>query len=239
MPVAVTAALAGALALGAYAGSIALLVAVVATQAVLVFGWHRTVDVPAALGGAVIASAAALSADALVAARDDSRPLVPLAGVLGAVVLAAFIHQLSLRENRARVTDSMTATVALSVLVVFAAFYLAADDTRGTGGAAAPVAVVALGVLAARLVDWAPLPPRHRAGLAVLAGAVVGLVGGALTSEFGTAAGVALGAAAGVTAVTATVLARGDSPPASATVAALPLAAAGPVAYVLARLLIG
>src|SRR3954451_4572904 len=104
MPVAMTAAMAGALALGAYAGSVVLLVAVAGTQAVMVYGWHRALDVPGALGGVILAGAAAGVADVLLVARDDARPLAPVSGVLALAVLGAFLHQLARRGERTRLT---------------------------------------------------------------------------------------------------------------------------------------
>jgi hypothetical protein len=236
MPVAVTAALAGALALGAYASSVALLLAVLITQGTIIFRWHQSLEVPGALGGAVLAGIAGLGADLLVVLRDDPRPLTGLTGVLGLAVLGAFLHQLARRGDRDRVTASVTATVALVVLTVFAALYLAAAETRGTG---ALVAVVVLSVLAARLAEQVPVPALHRAALAVLAGAVVGAVGGHLTGDLGVGVGLALGAAAAIATGIASVMTRGLPRPVATTVAALPLAVAGPVAYVLGRVLIG
>src|SRR3954449_10185304 len=140
MPVAMTAAMAGALALGAYAGSVVLLVAVAGTQAVMVYGWHRALDVPGALGGALLAGAAAGVADLFLVVRDDARPLAPLSGVLGLAVIGAFLHQLARRGKRAQLTGSLTATAALAVFAVLAGLYLAALQTRGE---AALVALVA------------------------------------------------------------------------------------------------
>ncbi|MDQ1625643.1 MAG: hypothetical protein QOJ49_1141 [Actinomycetota bacterium] len=236
MPVAVTAALAGALALGAYAGSVALLLAVLITQATIIARWHKSLDVPGALGGAVLAGTAGLAADLLVALRDDPRPLTGLTGVLGLAVLGAFLHQLSRRGDRDGVTASLTATVALVVLTVFTALYLAAAKTRGD---AALVAVVVLSVLAARLAEQVRVPALRRAALAVLAGAVVGAAGGRLAGDLGVGVGLALGAAAAIATGIASVVTRGLPRAVMTTVAALPLAVAGPVAYVLGRVLIG
>jgi hypothetical protein len=234
MPVAVTAAMAAALALGAYAGSLVLLLAVVLTQAAVISGWHRSVDVPGLLGGAMLAGAAALTADILLVARDDSRPLDPVAGVLGCAVLGGFVHQLARRDSRVRLTASLTATLALVVLAVLGALYLAARETRGE---AALVALVALAVLAARVADVAPLPPLHRGAAAVVAGGAVGLVVATVT-DIAAGAGLLLGLAAAVTATAAVQLVGGAGRPAWLPAAALPLLLAAPVAYILGRLLV-
>lgn len=229
-----TAAMAVALALGAYVGSAVLLLAVVVTQAAVIYGWHRGLDVPGSVGGTVLAAAAALSADLVLVTRDDARPLVPVAGVLGLAVLGGFVHQLARRDGRVRLTASLTATLSLVVLVVLGALYLAALDTRGE---AALVAVVALGVLGARLADSAPLPALHRAVCAVLAGGVVGALGGLLT-DVGTGPGLLLGLVAAITATAALAVLR-DATRSALPSAGLPLVAAAPVAYVLGRLVVG
>ena len=235
MPAALTLALAGALALGAYAGDLVLMLATLVVQGLLVSGWHRALDVPGALGGRILAGATAVSADVALFVRDDVRPLTPVTGILGAAMLGAIVHQLARRPARARLTASLTATTTLVVLVALASLYLPAEETRGQ---AALVALVAAAVAAAVAAELLPVPAIARAGLAVLAGVVVGGVLGGLTDLAMGSALLAGGVAAAV-ATAATAFVRRAERPDLATAAALPFAVAGPVAYVLGRILVG
>ena len=235
MPAALTLALAAALALGAYAGDVVLLLAVLVVQGLLVSGWHRALDVPGALGGVVLAGAVAVAADVLLLVRDDARPLTPVTGVLGVAVLGALIHQLARRPDRARLTASLTATMTLVALVALAALFLPAAQTRGEAALAALVALAAAVAVAA---DLLPSVPLVRAAVAVAAGVAVGGLIGALT---GLAVGpaVLMGGVGSAVGAAGTALVRREPRPDLATAAAVPLALAGPVAYVLGRILVG
>ena len=83
MPAALTLALAGAVALAAYAGQTLVVGAVLVVQGLLVWGWYDALDVPGRIGGMILAGAAAATADVLLLVRDDTRPLTPVAGVVG------------------------------------------------------------------------------------------------------------------------------------------------------------
>jgi hypothetical protein len=233
--VALSALLGGALALAAYAGTAPLVLTVLLVQGLLVSGWHHSLAVPGAAGGMVLAGATALAADLLLALRDDTRPLTPVTAVVGLAVVGALVHQLVRRSDRVRVTASLTATVTLAVLVVLAGFYLAALRIDGE---AALVLVVALGAVVGRAALELPLSPAVTAVLGVAAGALLGLV---LRSADGLGAGAAAalgGSAAAVGVVAQVVLLRVVAADRLAS-AALPLALAGPVAYVLGRLVVG
>lgn len=232
---ALTAGLAGVLALAAYAGAVVLVLAVGLVQGLLIAGWHRSLRVPGAVGGMVVAGAASAAADVLLWLRDDPRPLTPATGVLGLTVAGAFLHQLTRRPPRHELTASLTATISLAVLGVLTALYIAAEGTRG---GASLVAVVALAAGAARLVDLLPLPALLRLppGL-LLAGAIGFLLGGVTTVD--ARPGLLLGLAAGAAAQAAGVLVRRTGAADLYTAGALPIAIGGPVAYVLGRILVG
>lgn len=235
MPAALTLALAGALALTAYAGEIALLLAVLVVQGLLASGWHRTLDVPGSVGGMVLAGGAALAADILLLLRDEARPLAPIAGVLGVAVLGAMVHQLLRGPARSRVTASLTATTMLVVLGTLAALFLAAAQTRG---GAALVALAALAAAISAAVDQVALPPLVVAGIATVGGILLGAVAAALT-ELSLGPSLLLGGAAAATAVSVMVFVRRAERPDLTTVAALPLTGVAPLAYVLGRILVG
>jgi len=159
MPAALTLALAGGLALGAYTSDVLLLLVVLAVQGLLIFGWHRALDVPGALGGMVLSAATALGADVALLVRDDARPLTPVTGVLGLAMLGALVHQLTRRPERARLTASLTATTMLLVLVALGALYLPAEETRGEAALVALVALAAAAAAGAELRYHDPYVP--------------------------------------------------------------------------------
>jgi len=225
------AALGCALAVGAGAGEYVLLVAVVAVQGVLVWGWSRWLDAPHP-GGTAVAGAAALAADLMLVVRDVPRPLAAVAGTLGLVPLAAMAHQL-VRRDRTRVTTSLSATVAVAVLATSVALYLPAGEGRGHGSlvAVAVLAAAAAGVTAA----FGPL-----VGLAVgvAAGAALG-VGLGLGTDLGVGAGVVVGVAAGGLAAAAGAAVQRSGRESALVRASLPFAMVAPVTYVLGRILAG
>ena len=235
MPAALTLALAGALALGAHTADVLLLLAVLAVQGLLIFGWHRALDVPGALGGMILSAATALAADVALLVRDDARPLTPVTGVLGVAMLGALVHQLTRRPDRARLTASLTATTMLVVLVALGALYLPAEETRGE---AALVALVAAATVAAAGAELLPSTAVVRGAVAVVVGLAVGAVFGGVTGLAMGSALLAGGAAAAVAAAAMAFVRRAERPD-LATSAALPLVVAGPVAYVLGRILVG
>jgi hypothetical protein len=236
MALALTAALGGAVALSAYAGIPVLVLAVALVQAFVAYGWNRTLVVPGSTGALVIAAAAALGSDLLLLRHDESRPLAPLSGVLGLTVVAAFVHQVVRRPHRDRVTASLSATVTLAVAVVLAALYLPAY--RDTSGAAALVAAVALAAAAGALMGGLPAPAWASVPLGLAAGAGVGwLIGGA--THVGSGDGGLLGLAAAVLAEVALALVRRAAGHDRLSAAALPIAFAGPAAYILGRILLG
>ncbi|HEU4347257.1 MAG TPA: hypothetical protein VFR35_05660, partial [Actinoplanes sp.] len=102
------------------------LVAVAALQAVLVPAWVYGTALPGRIGGTLIGLGAAAAADAALVVRDRVS-LLALLGVLGLVLPALALHQLTRGVVRVRVTESLagiallvTAVVALSVLVALA-----------------------------------------------------------------------------------------------------------------------
>ena len=235
MPAALTLALGSALALGAYAGDVLLLVAILLLQAILIWGWHSTFDAPGATGGMALAAASSVAADVLLLVRDDARPLTPVTGVLGLAMLGAFVHQLVRRPPRKGLTASLTTTTMLVVLSTVASLFLAAAQTRsGT----ALVALSSLAAAVAAVVDLIPLPALARAGIAAASGIVLGGVFAALT-DLSVGPSLVVGGVAAATAVAMTAFVRRAARPAFTTVAALPVAGAAPFAYVLGRILVG
>jgi hypothetical protein len=232
-------ALAAALVAGAAAAPAVLLVAVLLVQGLVVAGWHRALDVPGAVGGAVVAGAACIAADLLVLADDEAeRPLASVTPVLGLAVLGALSHQLARRDGRPRLNASMTATATVAALAGLACSFLAVETTED-GAALVAAAAVAAGVTAAAAVTRGQLhaPPSADAG-AVGLGVLAALAVASLTDlDLGT--GVAVGMGCAAVGWVGTVLVARTRGPDPGLAAALPHALAAPVAYVLGRLLVG
>lgn len=231
--------LAAALALGVAAAPVALLGAVLLAQGLVVAGWHRSLAVPGARGGRVVGALAAVASDALVLTGTGQRPLSAVPAVLACAVLAALVHQLARRDGRERLTASLTATVSLAVLVVLGAAFLAVptgEDGRALVSAAAAAAALAVAGGVVRRRTGAP----RRADIAVVAGA------GALSAAVIVALdalppvpALAVAASAAGLSWVATLLVSRSAAPDAVLAAGLPLVLAGPVAFVLGRLLVG
>lgn len=230
--------LAVALVLGAATAPVVLLVAVVMTQGLLVAGWHRSLDWLGATGGAVVAGAAALGADLVVLAADGDRPLSGVPAVLALSVLAALVHQLLRRDGRGRLVHSLAATVALAALAVLASSYLAAEAADGGAALVAVAALPAGAVVAASVL-------RRRTGrsqwldLAAVPAAAVLALAVPLLSDLAVVPGLVIAVSAALVAWVAGFVVARSAEPDPALAAGLPLALAGPVAYVLGRLLVG
>ncbi|NUR00118.1 MAG: hypothetical protein HOY79_27390, partial [Streptomyces sp.] len=224
-------ALLGLLVSGAAAvDSYALLVPLVALQAVTAAGWFRLNGMWPARQGIALAFLGALAADvALLVAGRENAPAAIL-GTLGVWVLLSLVLQLRSHADPDERMYGLMATVASAALSIVAAGYLAADPDAVTVGAAA----VAVAVLARAL----PLPTPASIVVSLLAAAGAGIAVGGMTG-FG-AQGALLGAGAAVCALIGHRVASYDYPSRfvhfTAGVA-LPLTAAAPVVFVLGRAL--
>ncbi|MFH9572117.1 hypothetical protein ACH4MG_16390 [Streptomyces sp. NPDC017454] len=216
--------LAGSAALGTYA----LLVPLVALQAVTAAGWFRLNGMWPARQGIALGFAGALAADAAMLVSDRSPAAI--LGTLGVWVLLTLVLQLRSHADPDERMYGLMATVAASALAVVAGGYLAADADAVTVGAIA-VAVAAV----ARAL---PVPTPASVAVALLAAGGAGFAVGSMT-DFGTS-GALLGAGAAVCALIGHRVAAYDYPSRfvhfTAGVA-LPLAAAAPAVYVLGRAL--
>jgi hypothetical protein len=232
-------ALGAALVLGAATAPAVLLLAVVLGQGLVVAGWHRSLGVPGAVGGMVVGAVGALVCDVLVLAGAGDRPLSALPGVLALVVLAGLVHQLARRDGRDRLNASLSATVAMTALAGLGATYLAASDGEDGLGLVSAAAVSAALVVAGSVLR-ARLGLPKAVDLAVLLVAAAVSAAGVLALD-GLAGGPALAvaASAAVVAWAATLLVARSSAPDPGVAVGLPLVLAGPVAYVLGRLLVG
>jgi hypothetical protein len=235
MPAALTLALAGALGLAAYAGQTLVVLAVLVVQGLLVWGWHDALDVPGRIGGMILAGVAAVTADVLLLVRDDTRALTPVAGVVAVAMLGAMVHQLARGPGRERLTQSLTATMALVAVATLGALFVAAQQTLG---GPALVTLAALSAAVGVAASLAPLPTPLAAGVATVGGLVLGLLVAVMT-HLSVASALPIGAASAATALAAITFVRRAERPDLTTRGALPLLSVAPVAYVLGRLLVG
>ncbi|WP_395576699.1 hypothetical protein [Streptomyces sp. BK79] len=227
-PAALTALLGLLLAGGAALGTYALLVPLVALQALTAAGWFRLNGMWPARQGIALGFAGALAADAALLVSDRSPAAI--LGTLGVWVLLSLVLQLRSHADPDERMYGLMATVAAAALAVIAGGHLAADADAVTVGAVA----VAVAVVARAL----PLPTPASVVVALLAAAGAGIAVGSVT-DFGVA-GALLGAGAAVCALVGHRAAAYDYPSRfvhfTAGVA-LPLAASAPAVYLLGRAL--
>ncbi|TCR21369.1 hypothetical protein [Streptomyces sp. BK205] len=227
-PAALTALLGLLLSGTAAVGSYALLVPLVALQAVTAAGWFRLNGMWPARQGIALAFLGALVADAALLVAGRSNGPAAILGTLGVWVLLSLVMQLRSHADPDERMYGLMATVASAALAIVATGYLAADPDAVSVGAVA----VAVAVLARAL----PLPTPASVVVSLLAAAGAGIAVGGMTGLG--AKGALLGAGAAVCALIGHRVASYDYPSRfvhfTAGVA-LPLAAAAPAVYVLGR----
>ncbi|MFF7053186.1 hypothetical protein ACFY94_33015 [Streptomyces griseorubiginosus] len=227
-PAALTALLGLLLSGTAAVGSYALLVPLVALQAVTAAGWFRLNGMWPARQGIALAFLGALVADAALLVAGRSNGPAAILGTLGVWVLLSLVMQLRSHADPDERMYGLMATVASAALAIVATGYLAADpDAVSVGAAAAAVAVLARAL---------PLPTPASVVVSLLAAAGAGIAVGGMTGVG--AKGALLGAGAAVCALIGHRVASYDYPSRfvhfTAGVA-LPLAAAAPAVYLLGR----
>jgi hypothetical protein len=246
---------AGALAGAAVVGTGALFAALLVMQIVVVLAWVAYTDAPSPVPTLVILAGGAVAADVL-ALRSNGRGVSATVGVLAATFLVAVAASLADR-HRSRVSESFAITVTGALLVVFSSQLLAVAAGR-RGGDVVAVGLTAVGsaLAVARILDVvAPRPSAVPGSGRGLVGVGVGLVvaaaaGAALGSSnapLSTGSGLVLAFAAAAAALVADLAVElgthaavdtrslGAARPLTALV---PLCAAAPVTYALARLLV-
>ncbi|MBN0045123.1 hypothetical protein JS756_13580 [Streptomyces actuosus] len=229
-PAALTALLGLLLSGAAAIGSYALLVPLVALQAVTAAGWFRLNGMWPARQGIALAFLGALAADAAVSAAGREHGPAAILGTLGVWVLLCLVLQLRSHADPDERMYGLMATVVSAALAIIATGYLAAPPEA--------VSVGALAVAAAVLARALPLATPASVVVALLAATGAGIaVGGATGMGTG---GALLGASAAVCALIGHRVASFDYPSRFVHVTAgvaLPLSAAAPVVYVLGRAL--
>ena len=176
---AVVAILAGALlAICAHLGALALLIAVAVVQGALIGAWILGTGLPGRIGAAIMAAMAAAAADTVVSVWPHGQ-LGELLPVLGLMLPAAFVHQLTRGVVRNRVVESLSDISVLIVAVVaLAALIQLRHEALPPLTAYAVTLAVAAALTVGHFVDLLLPAPRFdadvRRGLpAVVAGALV------------------------------------------------------------------
>jgi hypothetical protein len=240
-------ALVAVLAIAAGVGRPLLGAGVAVVQVVFTLGGVRPAAVPALREGAWLALVVSVAASVWLVVGDPSE-MWPVAALLGPALVVAVMIQLLRRDGRQALSTSLTMTVAACALALLPVAWLA---LRGAEGGVHAVWLGLLGVGIVVLAELLPTPAAVRRTLAVvLAGALAAAL---VTVADGVAAavpavgGVVLTTFAALTAVTAVAAVErvgeemGDSTvdlltPLQVT---MPIVVAGPVAYVLGRVLVG
>ncbi|MFF7298530.1 hypothetical protein [Streptomyces sp. NPDC008265] len=227
-PAILTAALGLLLAAAAALGQFALLVPLIALQALTAAGWFRLNGMWPARQGIALAFAGALVADVAVLAVDPLYGAGAIVGTLGAWVLITLVLQLRSRAEPDERMYGLMASVASAALAIVCAGFLAADSAAVTVGAAA--------VAVAVFVRALPLPTPASVGVSLASAAGAGVAVGGLTSVG--VGGALVGLAAGVCALVGLRVAAYDYPSKFVHMTAgvaLPLAAAAPAVYLIGR----
>ncbi|MEU9164868.1 hypothetical protein AB0D29_31910 [Streptomyces sp. NPDC048424] len=223
-----TAALGLLLAVAAALGQYALLVPLIALQALTAAGWFRLNGMWPARQGIALAFAGAVVADVAVLAVDRTYGPGAIVGTLGAWVLLTLVLQLRSHADPDERMYGLMASVASAALAIICAGYLAAGSAAVSVGAAA----VAVAVFARAL----PLPTAPSVGVSLAAAAGAGIAVGGLTSVG--VGGALIGLVCGACALIGLRVAAYDYPSKFVHMTAgvaLPLAAAAPAVYLIGR----
>jgi hypothetical protein len=235
-----TAGLAVLLAVAALAGGPAPLLGAGVLQVVTAAGWFRLNGMwPARQGIALAAVSGFAALVAVQIAGDDGLRVLP--GVLAGAVLLVLAQQLARRDGRGELLPALAVTASATLVTVLDVAYVFAADLERPGVDTGAVVLAGVAAVAAAVfVASAPLPAT--------AGAVAGfLVGTAVGAGVGMAQGIggnaALFAAGAAVAGLAGRAASGYDHPSRfvhlTAGVALPLAFAGPVIYLLGRVVVG
>ena len=236
----VTAALAAAVALAGFYDPRA--VVVVAGLLVLLFavGWPTLAALPMPPGSSAVVALTGVGAVAAVWLVGDAPQLSALAVVMASALVLAFVNELLRRDGRERLIESVSGTVAGSVVALCAAGWIACSALAG-GESLVVVGALALAVGSA--VAALAVPRWLSVVTVVAAAAAVGALGGAAVPGVDLRVGALLGLAVGVLVAALdslfdnfVVLERRT--PALAAVA-LPVAVSGMVVYIVGRVLVG
>lgn len=202
-------------------------------------GWPVLMGLPVRIGSTIVVGLAGLGAVAVVFRTDDEPFLRNLPVVFAGAVLAAFLAELSRRDGRPGLVESVSGTVTGALIATATAGWVAAARTPD-GERLVVVGALALALSSA--LAAVPLRSWAAGGLTAGGGLLAGLVGAVVLPGIGPVAGALLGLAVGV--LVAALHALFDPLPALRRVVAamaalvLPVAVTGILVYGVGRVLV-
>lgn len=236
----VTAVLAAAVAVAGYLGGLPLSATAAVLAVLLALGWPALAGLPFKPGSAAVVALGGVGAVVVVHLTVTQPYLRDLPVVFAAAILLAFLNELLRRDGRTRLVESVSGTVAGTLVAVAVAGWVAIGRTPG----GEPIVVVGALALAVGSVVVA-LHLRPWVGALVTAGAAAGagVLGGLLLPAIDPLAGALLGLSVGV--LVATLHALFDQLPSlqkrwpSLAAVTLPVTVTGILVYVVGRVLVG
>lgn len=236
----VTAVLAAAVAVAGYLGGLPLSATAAVLAVLLALGWPALAGLPFKPGSAAVVALGGVGAVVVVHLTVTQPYLRDLPVVFAAAILLAFLNELLRRDGRTRLVESVSGTVAGTLVAVAVAGWVAIGRTPG----GEPIVVVGALALAVGSVVVA-LHLRPWVGALATAGAAAGagVLGGLLLPAIDPLAGALLGLSVGV--LVATLHALFDQLPAlqkrwpSLAAVTLPVTVTGILVYVVGRVLVG
>jgi len=236
----VTAALAAAVAVAGYLGGLPLSIAAAVLAVVFALGWPSLAGLPFVAGSATVVALGGVGAVAVVHLTDTQPFLRYLPVVFAAAILLAFVSELVRRDGRTRLVESVSGTVAGTLVAVAVAGWVAIGKTAG----GEPLVVVgALALAVGSAVVALHLTPWIGSVVTAAASAGAGALGGLLLPGIDPLAGLLLGLAVGI--LVATLHALFDQLPSlarrwpSLAAVTLPVTVTGILVYVVGRVLVG
>lgn len=183
-----TAVAAAAVATAGYLGATGVAVVVLILALAFATGWPRLLGLPTAHGGSVVIALSAIAGMVIVRLLSFG----DLAIVVALAVIAAVIHQMTRRDGRPRLVESLSGIVTGAVVVVSAAGW-AVTDANGE-----LVVLAAATIAAAALVTSLPLRAGLTGILAAVLGSLIGAGAGYAFAEIGWLPGLLTGMATGI-----------------------------------------
>lgn len=236
----VTAVLAAAVAVAGYLGGTPLSITAAVLAVVFALGWPALAGLPFVPGSAAVVALGGVGAVGVVHLTTTQPYLRDLPVVFAAAILLAFLNELLRRDGRTRLVESVSGTVAGTLVAVAVAGWVAIGKTPG----GEPIVVVgALALAVGSAVVALHLAPWLGALVTAGASAAAGTLGGLLLPGIDPLAGALLGLAVGV--LVATLHALFDQLPSlekrwpSLAAVTLPVTVTGILVYVVGRVLVG
>src|SRR6187455_1494361 len=199
----VTAVLAAAVAVAGYLGGLPLTGTAAVLALLFALGWPALAGLPFKPGSATVVALGGVGAVAVVHLTEEQPYLRDLPVVFAAAILLAFVNELLRRDGRTRLVESVSGTVAGTLVAVAVAGWVAIGRTPG----GEPLVVAgALALAVGSAVVALPLAPWLGTIVTAAAAAGAGAGAAALLPDIAVTAGLLLGLAVGILVATLHVL---------------------------------